>query len=66
MSNNQKLRNALKAYGVKQWELGKKVGISEFHFSRSLRNEISDEKLEEYLSVIKELAEYRIAAVIGG
>lgn len=53
---NEKIRNALNAYSVKQWELAEIMGISEFSLSRKFRHELPEDKQNELIALIKEKA----------
>ena len=53
--NNIDIRDAIKSYGVYGYEVASRLGISETHFSRKLRKELSDDDKEKIMSVIMEI-----------
>ena len=53
---NVEIRSAFMQAGIKQWKLAEKLGISETHFSRKLRNELDAEEKQKILEVIEKLA----------
>ncbi len=53
MKRNKKIRIALAVNGVSQWELARKMGISEFTLCRKLRDELPDDEQEKILSLIE-------------
>lgn len=52
---NVDIKQAMLQVGVKQWEVAQKFGLSEGHFSRLLRNELSDSEKEKIFNIISEL-----------
>lgn len=50
---NEKIRKALTAAGMKQWQLADLLGISEPTLTRWLRHELPQEKQAEIVAVIK-------------
>ena len=55
MENNIEIRNAIFSNNIKKWEIANKLGVTDSTFSRMLRNEISNEKKNEILSIINTL-----------
>ena len=55
MENNIEIRNAIFSNNIKKWEIANKLGVTDSTFSRMLRNEISNEKKKEILSIINNL-----------
>ena len=53
---NQKIRDAMKLHGVKQWELAKALGIGETTLCRKLRFELSPEDQTMIRSTIETMA----------
>ena len=51
--SNEIIRKSLKDSGLKQWELAKMMGISEFTLSRKLRSEFSQEEKNRVLGLIR-------------
>ena len=41
---NQEIRQAIKAAGLKQWQVAKACGVNEYTFIRWLRDELSEER----------------------
>ncbi len=54
MSNLDIKSEAMNA-GVKLWQIADKLGITDSHFSRKLRKELSDEEKAEIRAIILEL-----------
>ena len=52
-NNNHEIRQALKDHGMKQWELGEIIGVTETTICRWLRKEITDERKDLILTAIK-------------
>ena len=52
---NEEIRAALKAQGVKQWELAEKFGYNECYFSVLMRQEFSDEWKQRALNYINQI-----------
>ena len=50
---NQEIRNAIKAAGVKQWQVAKQCGVTEYTFIRWLRDELSEERKKAIYAAIK-------------
>lgn len=50
--NNPEIREALRANGMKQWELAERLGISENTICRRLRRELPDEEKRKFLEAI--------------
>lgn len=55
MKSNLDIRNTIFTYGLKNWEVAAKVGISDSRFSVWLRTPLSDERKERVLKAIDEL-----------
>lgn len=53
---NQEIKTAIKAAGVKQWQVAKACGISEFTLVRWLRDELTDERRKAIFSAIEALS----------
>lgn len=53
---NIEIRTAYMAAGIKQWQLAKALDLSETHFSRKLRQELSPEEKERVLAAIEKLS----------
>ena len=53
---NQEIRNAIKAAGVKQWQVAKQCGVTEYTFIRWLRDELSEERKKAIYAAIKALS----------
>lgn len=49
---NPSIRIALFSAGMRQYELAREMGISEFTLSRKLRNELPAEETERILKII--------------
>lgn len=54
---NVEIRSAYMQAGIKQWQLAEVLGISETHFSRKLRKELSQEEKEKILETIQRLVQ---------
>lgn len=54
--NNTDIKIAAREKGVFLWEVAAKYGISESHFSRKLRYELSTEEKQRVLAIIDELS----------
>lgn len=50
---NQEIRDRLDAYGIKQYDLAKMLGITEFTLSRKLREELPEDQKEKILDLIE-------------
>ncbi len=53
MENNIEIRNAIFSNNIKKWEIASKLGVTDSTFSRMLRTELSKEKKEKILEIIK-------------
>lgn len=53
---NIEIRTAYMAAGIKQWQLAKALGLSETHFSRKLRQELSTEEKDRVIATIEKLS----------
>lgn len=53
---NQEIRDALKLYGLTQWDLCKALELSEMTLYRRLRDELPEDQKQEYMNAIKKLA----------
>ena len=53
MENNVEIRNAIFSNNIKKWEIASKLGVTDSTFSRMLRTELSKEKKEKILDIIK-------------
>ena len=58
---NPDVRQAIKEAGLKHWHIAEALGISDGHFSRILRYEMSQEQKEEVFKAIKELENLKTA-----
>ena len=56
MKANNKIREELKKNKVFQWQLADRLEISEPTLTRLLRHELPDEKQEELIGKIREIA----------
>jgi hypothetical protein len=65
MSNTRKLREALTKNDVKQWQLARAAGVSEWTLSRHLREEIDKKTLDGYLLLVEQIKTGRAAAQNG-
>lgn len=52
--NNERIRSALRASGMKYYVLAELLGISDFSLSRKLRKELPDDEQERIISLIRE------------
>ena len=60
MDNNKAIRDAIKASGLRYWQVADRMGISENTFTRLLRHELNDADKARVLAVLenrKEVAE---------
>lgn len=55
MRTNEKIRRAMGAAGLKQYQVAEALGMLEGNFSRKLRKELPKEEQEKILDVIKAL-----------
>lgn len=58
---NQTIRNAAKAAGVRLWEVAEALGIADGMLSRKLRRELPDAERERILRIIEEIAQQKEA-----
>lgn len=58
---NIEIRNKIKASGLKQWQVAKKLNVAESTFIRWLRDELSEEQKNRIYEAIEELQEARAA-----
>lgn len=56
MPNNQEIRKTAKTRGVRLWQVGERLGMSDANFSRMLRHELPQEKQKEILRIINHLS----------
>ena len=56
MQGNIEIKIALVRYGVRQYEVARALGVSEYTLSRWLRTELSPERKETILETIRRLA----------
>lgn len=61
--NNIKVREAMRAAGIKQWELAELLNMNEFSLSRKFRHELPEEEQERIIKVIFSVAEIKKRAV---
>ena len=50
--DNERIREALKQHNVKQWELAKRLGMSENTLIRRLRTPLDARTLSKYLDAV--------------
>lgn len=53
---NQEIRDRINAAGLKQWQVAKACGVSEWTLVRWLRDELSDERRKAIFSAIEALS----------
>ena len=53
---NQEIRQAIKAAGLKQWQVAKACGVNEYTFIRWLRDELTEERRNAIFSAIEALS----------
>lgn len=53
MRKNESIRTALKECGMYQWQLAKRLGISEPTFTRMMREELPEEEQKKIVSIIR-------------
>ena len=53
---NKEIRDYARIKDVKHWKIAEKLGINDGNFSRLLRYELKEEKKQEILKIIDELA----------
>ncbi len=56
---NKELRDYARIMDVRLWRIAEKLNIADSNFSRLLRHELPDEKKEEVMKIIDELAKNR-------
>ena len=56
---NLDIRNKLKESEIYLWEVADELGISETHFVRKLRHELSQEEKDKIFDIIKEIRKER-------
>ena len=54
---NTEIRNTIKASGLKQWQVAKKLNVAESTFIRWLRDDLSAERKESICQAITDLQE---------
>ncbi len=54
---NQEIRNFLKYYGISQWQLAERLGYTEWHFSRLMRNPFDEKTNLRILGTIIKMSE---------
>lgn len=54
---NQDIKNYAKSKGVRLWRVAEELGTSDSGFSRMLRHEFSEERKQEIMEIIDQLAE---------
>lgn len=59
---NQDIRMEVRGAGIKLWQVGEALGMSDSTFSRCLRHELSDSKKAEIRKVIRNMSDNRDAA----
>ena len=52
---NQTIRRTAAGAGVRLWQIADKLGVTDSHFSRILRKELSEEKQAQIMQIIAEL-----------
>ena len=50
---NERVRTELKKNGMYQWQLAKRLGVSEPTFTRMMREELPDEEQDRLVSIIR-------------
>ena len=53
---NQEIRQAIKAAGLKQWQVARACGVNEYTFIRWLRDELSEERRNAIFAAIEALS----------
>lgn len=51
--NNQEIREAAKAQGVRLWQIAEALGMADSNFSRKLRHELPQEEKSRILRIIE-------------
>lgn len=54
--NNQDLRKYAKISGVKLWEVAERLNIQDTNLSKMLRHQLSDDKENELVAIIDQIA----------
>jgi len=54
---NEDIRQQMRLYAIPQWKVASRLGISETHFNRLLRLELSDDYRTRTLDAIRELSQ---------
>ena len=49
---NEDVRKAFSGAGIKQWQVAEALNLSEFHFSRELRHELTPERKKQVFEAI--------------
>ena len=57
---NQDIREKIKAAGLKQWQVAKKMGVAESTFIRWLRDELSADQREAIIRAITDLQKVEV------
>ena len=52
---NMDIRHKALGYGIPLYQIAQKIGISETHFFRKLRNELNDEEKEKIFKAIEQI-----------
>lgn len=58
---NQKIKDAAKAAGVRLWEVAEAIGISDGAFSRKLRRDLPEVEQRKILNIVEDLAQRKEA-----
>ncbi len=53
---NEKIRNAIKASGVRYWQVAEAYGLNDGNFSRKLRHELPEDEQQKIIRIIERLA----------
>ena len=53
-TNNVLIRVAMAQYGLTQWDVAKKLGVSESTFYRMFRDDLPEEEQKRIVSIIEE------------
>jgi hypothetical protein len=56
---NKDLRDAIKKYGIRMWEMAEVWGISDSKLTRALRHEFNKEQMESAVKAINVILEAR-------
>lgn len=57
MKKNNDIRELAKRNGVYLWQIADSLNVSESHFCKSLRKELTNEKKEKIKQIIKQLSD---------